>query len=109
MKLGPTEILVIAIIIMVIIGFSRFLPVNRSRPTETKPTRAVTSVEARDAEILRNRHSKGKLISIILVAIGALLILTAPSLIKAFFMSYIGGSLIIIIGLASLFFMSRRS
>jgi hypothetical protein len=108
MKIGPTEILVILIIISLVIGATRFLPA-RQRQAEPAKVRYLTPTEARDEEILRSRRSSGKLIGIVLVAIGALLIITAPSLIRYFFMSYIGGALIIVIGLASLFFMSRRS
>jgi multisubunit Na+/H+ antiporter MnhB subunit len=108
MKLGITEMLVIGLVIMLIIGASRFFPM-RSRQPEARPVRQLTAVEARDEEILRKRNGKGKLVGVILVVLGVALIVTAPSLIKYFFMSWIGGALILIIGLASLFFMSRRS
>ena len=107
-KLGLTEIIVILVVISLVIGATRFLP-RRSPPLEVKPSRKLTALEVRDQEILRNRRSGGKIAGAVLILIGVLLIVTAPSLIKAFFMSYIGGALIIVIGLASFFFLSRRS
>ena len=111
MRFGLTEMLLVGVVIMLIIGVSRFFPVNARQPQpEARPPRALTPTEARDEEILRKRRqSKGRFIPVVLVIIGVLLIVSAPSLIKYFFMSYIGGALIIIIGLASLFMMSRRS
>ena len=108
MKLGATEILVIMVIISLVVGATRFLP-SKTRQVDKKPVRYISATEARDEEILRSRRNKGRLISFVLVVIGGLLIVTAPNLIKAFFMSYLTGALIIVIGLASLFFMSRRS
>ncbi len=110
MKFGITEMLLVGVVIMLVIGASRFFPMKRAAPAEQpKPGRKLTAVEARDQEILRSRRGKGKYIGIALVVVGVLLIISAPQLIKYFFMSYIGGALIIVIGLASLFFMSRRS
>jgi hypothetical protein len=111
-RFGLTEMLMVGLVIMLVIGASRFIPL-KSRQPETKavarPSRRLSAVEARDQEILRRRNSRNKILGIVLIIIGALLIITAPSLIKAFFLSYAGGAVIIIIGLASLFYMSRRS
>ena len=109
MKIGITEMLIVGVVIMLIIGASRFFPMRSRAPVQEKPARQLTAVEARDEAILRSRRGKGKIVGIVLVVVGILLIVSAPQLIKYFFMSYIGGALIIVIGLASLFFMSRRS
>lgn len=109
MRFGLTEMLLVGVVIMLIIGISRFFPTRAPEP-QTRPVRTLTPAEAHDEEILRRRRqSKGKLIPVFLVLIGIAVVLSAPSLLKYFFMSYIGGALIIVIGLASLFLMSRRS
>ena len=106
MELGLSEILIIAVVVIILISITRF---SVRRPAEkTVSTRLLTATEARDAAIIAGRRSKGKIIGIVMTIIGILLITTAPSLIKAFFMSYLGGAFIIIIGL-SFFFLSRRS
>ncbi len=112
MRFSLTEMLMVGLVIMLVIGASRFIPMRARQPEarpEAKPRRRLTAVEARDEEILRGRRSRNKIIGIVMVIIGALLIVTAPSLIKAFMFSYVGGALIIIIGLASIFYLSRRS
>jgi len=109
MKLGLTEMLVIGIVIMIIISATRFFPM-KSRQPEPAPARQHTAVEARDEEILRRRRAgKGKYVGFALVIVGVLLIAGAPALIKYVLFSYVGGALIIVAGLLSLFFMLRRS
>jgi hypothetical protein len=111
MRFGATEMLMVVIVIMIIVGATRFFPLKSRQPEPTPgPARPLTAVEARDEEILRNRRrSKIKFLPFVLVIIGILLILSAQSFIKYFFMSYVGGALIILVGLASLFLLSRRS
>jgi hypothetical protein len=111
MRLGITEMLMVGVVIMLIIGLSRFFPMKSRQPAlPAKPSRPLTPTEARDEEILaRRRQSKVKFFPVVIVILGVLIVLGAPSLLKYFFMSYIGGGLIIIIGLASLFMISRRS
>lgn len=107
MKLGIIEIILIGVVIIVVVS-TRFLPA-RSRPPLEADQRQLTHVEAQDEIILRSRRSRGKIFGIVLVVIGILLVMAAPNLIRAFFMSYLWGTLIIIAGLASLYFLSRRS
>ncbi len=111
MRLGATELLMVVIVIMIVIGATRFIPVKSRQPEPpARPSRPLTAVEARDEEILAaRRRSKIKFLPIVMVIIGILLIVSAQSFIKYFFMSYIGGALIILLGLASLYLMSRRS
>jgi hypothetical protein len=111
MRFGFTEMLMVGVVIMLIIGLSRFFPMKSRRSgLPTKPSRPLTPTEARDEEILaRRRQSKVKFVPVVMVILGILIILGAPSLLKYFFMSYVGGGLIILIGLASLFMISRRS
>ena len=106
--MGFTEILVIGVVIVVVIGATRFLPTRSPEPAEVSK-RGLTPTEARDEEILRARRSRGKVFGVVLLFTGIAIILAAPNLIRAFFMSYIWGTLIIVVGLASLYFMSRRS
>jgi len=108
MKLGITEILLIGLVIVIVISASRFLPA-RTRPNTEASHKQLTTIEAQDEMILRARRSKGKIMGYVLVIIGVILVMAAPNLIRAFFMSYLWGTLIIIAGLASLFFLSRRS
>ena len=106
MKLGISEILVIGIVIA-IVGATHLRSQRLRQPVEAGQ-KQLTSVEARDLAIVRARRSKGKTIGIMLIIIGVVLIATAPNLIKAFFMSYLGGALVIVIGLSLFYFMSRR-
>lgn len=107
MKLGINELLLIGLVITVIVVVTRFMPA-RSRQQAEASSRQLTAVEARDEAIVHSRRSRGKLFGIMMVVAGILLVTTAPNLIKAFFMSYIGGAIIIVAGLALLYFVSRR-
>jgi len=95
-------------VVAIAIFATRFRPVGSAPPAETNQGR-LTAIEARDEAIIRTRRFRGKALSIILIILGVLLIVAAPSLIRAFFMSYIGGGIIIITGLALLYFLSRHS
>ncbi len=108
MRLGLTEIILIGLVIFIIVITTRMRTPSSRQPANTSQ-RQLTATEARDEEILRSRRSRGKIFGIVLIVIGVLLIVAAPNLIKAFFMSYLWGGLIIVAGLASLYFMSRRS
>ena len=108
MKLGIPEIFFIGLVIVIVIGTARSLP-TRSRPPAKASQGQLTAVETRDDMIVRTRRSRGKILSIVLVIVGVLLVMAAPNLIKAFFMSYLWGTIIIIAGIASLYFLSRRS
>jgi|GEM_PF-2891644 len=123
MKLGPIEIILVVLVIVIIAIATRMRSPNSRQAAETNRKQIIitkaqadatnqkqpTVTEANDEEILRSRFSRGKIFGIVMIIIGALLIVAAPNLIKAFFMSYLWGGLIIIAGIASLYFMSRRS
>ena len=111
MKIGIPEIIIIGLVMIVIPYVMRSRPATSRHHTKEEEEKQgqLTAVEARDAAILRSRRSGGKIFGIVLIVAGVLLIVTAPSLIKAFFASYIGGTVIIVIGLALLYFLSRRS
>jgi len=109
MRFGISEIFVVLLIIGALIAVSVFFPSGQKTAVEeqlSRPPRNKT--EARDQRILRSRRSGFKISGVIMMIIGVILIITAPNLLKYFFMSYIGGGLIILLGLAAFFF-SRRS
>jgi len=109
MKLGLTEIFLIILIIGVISIASAFSPSRTKKEHAGLPAREPRNeVEARDQEILRKRRSGFNIASLVMVILGLLLILGAPSLIKAVIWSYTGGAAVIIIGLI-IFFITRRS
>ena len=109
MKLGFTELFVVLFIIGAIIAVSVFFPSGRKQQNQELIEREPRNAEeARDQKILRGRRSGFKISGIVLVILGIILVITAPSLLKYFFMSYIGGGIIILLGLAAFFF-SRRS
>jgi hypothetical protein len=108
MKFGFSEILIVGIITVLVLASARFFAAKNPPGPPAVPTRKLTATEARDEEILRNRHSSGKWISIVLVVVGVLLILGAPGLIKAFFFSYIGGFIAIALGIFLFLFLARR-
>jgi hypothetical protein len=109
MKFGLTEMLMVVVVVGIIIAVSVFFPAGGKKENEAllarKPRNAV---EARDQQILRKRRSGFKLSGTIFIVIGILLILGAPGLIKAVVWSYLGGAIVIILGLA-VFFISKRS
>lgn len=109
MKLGFSEIFLVILIIGVIVVASAFSPSRAKKEHEEllsqKPR---NEVEARDQDILRKRRSGFNIASLVMVILGLLLILGAPSLIKAVIWSYTGGAAVIIIGLI-IFFITRRS
>lgn len=108
MEFGFSELLLVLSVVVIIILVSVFLPARGGSVRERDASRTLSATEARDQEILRRRHSGFKVSGIVLIALGILLVLSAPSLIKAFFMSYIGGAIIVLAGLAFLF-LARRS
>jgi hypothetical protein len=109
MKFGLFEMLMVVVVIGLIIAVSVFFPAGSKKENEAllarKPRNAV---EARDQEILRKRRSGFKFSGTVFIIIGILLILGAPGLIKAVVWSYLGGAVIILLGLAA-FFISKRS
>jgi len=109
MKLGFTEIFVVLLIIGIIIAVSAFFPSGRKKQNQELIEREPRNAEeARDQRILRGRRSGLKISGIVMFILGIVLIVSAPSLLRYFFMSYIGGGIIILLGLAAFFF-SRRS
>ena len=107
MRLSFTEILIVGLVITVVVTIARFMPA-KSRQQAAAASKQLTSTEAKDAEILQKRHFRGKALSVVLIFAGIFLVMTAPNLLKMFFMSYVWGALIIIAGLALLYFMWRR-
>jgi Na+/H+ antiporter NhaD/arsenite permease-like protein len=109
MKLGFTEFFVVLLIIGIIIAVSVFFPSGRKKQNQELIEREPRNAEeARDQKILRGRRSGFKISGVVMVILGIILIVSAPSLLRYFFMSYIGGGIIILLGLAAFFF-SRRS
>ncbi len=109
MKLGFTEFFVVLLVIGIIVAISVFFPSgHKQQNKELLEREPVNAEEARDQRILRSRRSGFKISGIVMVILGIVLIISAPGLLRYFFMSYIGGGIIILLGLAA-FLLSRRS
>ncbi len=97
------------LIIILVVAAAVLITLRLSAPKSTgRSSRALMPAEVRDRAILKNRRNGMRWAGIGLLVIGLLLVMSVPSLIRAIFLSYAWGFLLIVLG-AVFLLLPRRS